>query len=169
MPCPYWPLASSLGDSLCVASPTRRLTLSPPPSSPNRWPASPPSRAAAQSTRSDLLLCSLSMHRLHFALSHPNCTANLSYPSPLPVFTSELQPASYTPPFSDSSRQELHRTPTSPFSPFPEPSSPFPESSFDRTKLHRAAFVFTDDLHADSLPQRLPSMRHNIVSTLYLP
>src|SRR5881394_3464925 len=82
-------------------SPTRHLTLSPPPSSPNRWPASPPSRAAAQSTRSDLLLYSLSMHRLHLALSHSICTANLSYPSPLPVFTSELQPASYTPPFSD--------------------------------------------------------------------
>src|SRR6266511_3894876 len=57
-------------------------------------------------------------------------------PVAIAVFTSELQPASYTPPFSDfSSRQELHRTPTSPVSPFPEPSSPFPKSSSGRTKL----------------------------------
>src|SRR6266498_717202 len=94
------------------------------------FPAQPSAELSTKlcSTRSDLLLCSLSMHRLHFALSHSICTANLSYPSPLPVFTSELQPASYTPSFSDSSRQELHRTPTSPFSPFPEPSSPFPRA-----------------------------------------
>src|SRR6266540_2049379 len=94
---------------------------------------------------------------------------SLHDPSPhtvaIAVFTSKLQPDSYTPPLSESSRQELHWTPTSPFNPFPEPSSPFPEPSSGRTKLHRAAFAFTDDLHADSFPQRLPSSKHNIVST----
>jgi len=66
------------------ASPTRHLTLSPPPSSSNRWPASPPSRAAAQSTRSDHLLCSLSMHWLHFASLILYCIESPPYPSPLP-------------------------------------------------------------------------------------
>ena len=67
------------------ASPTRHLTLSPPPSSSDRWPASPPSRAVAQSARSDLLLCSLSMHRLHFASLTP-------YPSPLPFSPQSFNP-----------------------------------------------------------------------------
>src|SRR6266508_4428548 len=74
-----------------------------------------------------------------------------------------FSPPSVNPPltlhrFPISSRQDLHRTPTSPF-------SPFPESSSGRTKLHRAAFAFTDDLHADSFPQHLPSSQHTIVST----
>src|SRR5438132_812416 len=65
-------------------------------------------------SRPDLLLCSLSAHRLHFALPHSICTANLPYPSPLPVSTSELQSASYTPSFLGGPCTKPPRTPTNP-------------------------------------------------------
>ena len=75
-------------------------------------------------------------------------------------------------PFFDLPRgKPLHplTKPTDDLPTFPEPSSPFPESSSGRTKLHRAAFAFTDDLHADSFPSAPPVVEAQHCEHLYLP
>ena len=101
--------------------------------------------------------------------SSPEITANTEKHRRLPllpVLSNSTAPPHHSP---VNPARSLLTKPTDGLPTFPEPSSPFPESSSGRTKLHRAAFVFTDDLHVDSLPQRLPSSKHSIVSTPYLP
>src|SRR5436190_23174326 len=105
------------------------------------------------------------MHRLHFASLIPYCIESPPYPSPLP-----FSPQSFNPPLT------LHRFPIPPTKSFtgrprvhlasspsrrrPSPSPPPTGPSFTEL-LSPSPMTST----RTAFPQRLPSTRHNIVST----
>ena len=119
--------------------------------------------------RAVLLLCSLSMHRLHFASLIPYCIESPPYPPPLPFSPQSFNPTLtlhrflIPPAKSFTGRPRVHSA-LSPshrrLSPSPPPAGPSFTELSSPSPMTSTRTVF---------PRRLPSSKHNIVSTLHLP